>query len=119
MPQKETENSPSGMVFDLKSSCSGKSTKYARTKLPKIKEEVSVELNWVKIEFELADESKSEPKELLARLNRLLKILDVDGKFDKLVRELDDGKETEEKAEAFKKWQVDIFPKIEQLRRKV
>ena len=65
MPQKETETSPSGRVLDLKSSCSGKSTKYARTKLPKIKEEVSVELNWVKIEFELAEESKPEPEELL------------------------------------------------------
>jgi hypothetical protein len=42
MPQKETETSPSGRVLDLKSSCSGKSTKYARTKLPKIKEEVSI-----------------------------------------------------------------------------
>ena len=99
MPQKEIENSLSGMVFNFKSSCSGKSTKYARTKLPKIKEEVSVELNWVKIEFELAEESKSEPEELLASLNRLFKILD---KFDKLVGELDEGKENEEETKPFK-----------------
>jgi hypothetical protein len=46
----------------------------------------------------------------------LFKILD---KFDKLVGELDEGKETEEETKPFKNWQVEILPKIGKLKRKV
>ena len=52
--KKESDVAPlisKDIDFDLKSACSGKGAKYAKSKLPKIKEEISNEYNRIENEF--------------------------------------------------------------------
>ena len=76
-----------------KSSASGAGVEYAKAKLPKIKQDISTELVSVRFEFELKEASKVSSKSLLSNVSRMLKILDVEGKFEKLIRELEEANE--------------------------
>ena len=59
-------------------------------------------------------------RDLKDSLNRMLKILDVDGKFDKLLRELEEAEEiSDEDADGYKNWQKEFVVKIGKLRYKL
>ena len=107
--------------FDLKSACSGKGADYAKSKLPKIKEEISNEYNRIENEFVNLDlKGKPDSEDLAESLNRMFKILDVDGKFDKLLRELEEAEEiSEEDADGYENWQKEFLVKIGKLRNKL
>ena len=105
--------------LDLKSVCSGRGAEYAKNKLPKIKEEISAEL--IKEEYKDMDSKRETDRgDLVDKLNRMFKILDVDGKFDKLLRELEEAEDISvEDAEDYEIWQKDYLVKIGNLRSKI
>ena len=54
-----------------------------------MKQDVITKLTNYQFEFELGEARQVKPEELLDGLNVLVKILDVDGKFEKLLREFE------------------------------
>ena len=118
-PAEDPPPAPSvNLEDDLKSSCSGKGADYAKTKIPKIKDYISTEYSKVELENDLGAESETDPRDLVDSLNKIYKILDVDGKFDKLLRELEESDEKDE-AESYETWQTEFFNKIGKLRNKI
>ena len=109
---------PKALDDDLKSTFSGRGADYAKSKLPKIKAEISKELSRIEDESKSVDsKSKAESGDLVENLNRMFKILDVDGKFDKLLRELEEAEEISvEDADDYELWQKDYLVKIGKLR---
>ena len=106
--------------FKAKSaSVSGKGAEYAKSKLPKVKQDVSTKLTKYQFEFELGEARQVKPEELLDGLNVLVKILDVDGKFEKLLREFEEVEENENAADVFEKWKDETLAEVNKLKNKV
>ena len=106
--------------FEAKSaSASGKGAEYAKSKLPKVKQDVITKLTNYQFEFELGEARQVKPEELLDGLNVLVKILDVDGKFEKLIREFEEVEDNANNADGFEKWKDKTLAEVNKLKNKV
>ena len=109
---------PKDLIAGNKSvtSASGRGAEYAKNKLPKLKEDIKTKFYKFQFEFELGAERSVSLEELLDGVNILVKILDVDGKFEKLLREFEENEENAKVAEAFDVWKDDYVSKINKLK---
>ena len=84
-----------------------------------MKQDVSTKLTKYQFEFELGEARQVKPEELLDGLNVLVKILDVDGKFEKLIREFEEVEENANEADVFEKWKDETLAEVNKLKNKV
>ena len=114
---KFKENTSTVRDFDLNSQCSGKGADYAKQKIPKLKDEITQEYERVSSENDLGAGSQVPLESLVESLDRLYKILDVDGKLDHLIRELEESDDVEDQVVAgYEKWQKEFVVKVGILR---
>ena len=105
-------NNP-GYQDDLVSTLSGKGGEYAKQKLPAIMEDVTNEFITIQNEYNLGEGSTVQVETQLQSLDRMFKILDVDGKFDKLVRELEECEDSSnDDVKKFETWQKEFVVKV-------
>ena len=110
-------DAPENVLFDGKShTVSGKGAEYAKTKLPKLKQEIESKLQEYQFEFELGVARNIKAEDLFDGVNILVKILDVDGKFEKLIRELEENEDNADEADIFEKWKSETVVKVNKLK---
>ena len=103
--------------FDLNSKVSSRGADYARQKIPKIREEITKEYQRVSDENDLGAGSIVPLGSLVDSLDRIYKILDVDGKFENLIRELEESDDVEDQVIAeHEKLQKEFVVKVGILR---
>ena len=103
--------------FDRTSVFSGRGADYAKVKIPKIKDDIEKEFARILKQHDLGAGSKNSPEELIANLARISKTLDVDGKFEKLLRELEESEVADDEyIESFEDWQSQFVCKVDTLK---
>ena len=76
-------------------------------------EDVTNEFITIQNEYNLGAGSSVQVETQLQSLDRMFKILDVDGKFDKLVRELEECEDSSnDDVKRFETWQEDLVVKV-------
>ena len=101
--------------FDAKSN-SGSGKGAAINKVPKMKDDITKEFTRVLEESELGAGSTQSVSSLLLSLNRMAKILDVEGKFDKYLQDLENAEDAKEDEIAkYETWQNEYVLKIANL----
>ena len=101
--------------FDTKSN-SGSGKGAAINKVPKMKDDITKEFTRVLEESELGAGSTQSVSSLLLSLNRMAKILDVEGKFDKYLQDLENAEDAKEfEIAKYETWQNEYVLKIANL----